>query len=1278
VLLLTMRSIYKLVIPFLLLVSAITANAQVYPVNGTSVLIPPHSVYLSDYTSGTTDRLVLNVVLNDVTRPELRVRLRMKIEGQNVKLETKPEYIGHEIVLQGGVPLRLSGTYLTEYFNPNALNFSGISRREFEKTSALPQGFYTFCFEVLEYNRGVKISNTICAPGWLILNDPPLVNLPRNNDKVQPMLPQNLVMQWTPRHTGSPNSAFGTEYEIKMVEVWPATRNPNDAILTSPPILETTTRSTTFIYSVAETPLELGRKYAFRIKAKSIVGAEELDLFKNNGYSEVVTFVYGDVCEVPDNIQIETAATKFNVKWLGKSNHSEYVFRYRAAGSETWYESKTAINEVNIYSLKPNTTYEYQIAGQCGVFAGQNTQIATVKTDDVGASSYSCGLPIENFNLDPAQLIDLLKVGDVIQAGDFEVKLVKVSGSNGSFSGEGVIEVPFFNRAKVKAEFTNIAINKEMRMVSGFLNVTGAGVEVIPSGVMDLMDDLSETLNQLDSAIKNIENNLPQPFDERSFVPDVTLNIPGPVIVNTEQDGTVVVTDANGVDHRLPAGQETAIVDDKGNATFIDSKGKDHPVSAAVAATAIKREYNLNLTFAEADNSRYGFDAKKLKELETKYDNLNGNYFVPFKSIETGKTDNVVATLEGAGLDKTKIRFESGGVPLTSTPFSGDKSIVTVQGKGDREEEGLIAVYPGVDANQKDQVLGRVNVVSYNVVNKILYLVPVNGNTYSFGSQQTLQNELNKIYGQAVVNWTVNIAQEIKINDISPFDVGSSGMLSNYTDHMKKVINEYKANIVENEDTYYLFLVSNASNVDVNGFMPRSKQAGFILKDGHSTEAAIARTMAHELGHGAFNLHHTFMEQGFIIPEKTTDNLMDYAGGTKLYKYQWDKIRCSAIVIGLFDSDAEGASKTLFDSKYVRLHDDLGIKAWASTKENDAFTKEIVIEVDTKLGELDKEEKKTYILVNYAWFDANNIGTFEEKVSKLTTKAKEKLAKELGISDFNLLVIVNTKYDTALSAGLRAVSFREWFFPMNGLDPSCTKAVKDYLNGDSKKKFTEGLNDALKDRALKLHEMLKECKIEKPKEIVIHYKRKGRNKYRTWGDFAIVGTDYKGYVLERPKGSDPTKLQDYKRHPAGIYNIDYSEKSGVSGKFKNVTLNLAVHPSYILHCGNRADQSDGCLLINNNSPQFDKYPDAYQSIEDDVNKPSEERTDNESRLRPVSNSYPDKYPDKDGSAHANPENPAFKLREKVKQLEDEIKTRCKCENVIKKIIIDESEEKEEL
>ncbi len=919
-----LKAILLLLTVFLVVING---QAQVYPVSGNGVLIPPYSVYLADYTAGTSDRLVLNLVLNDVTRPELRVRLRTKIIGQNITLETKPEYIGKEFVLQGGIPLRITGSELTEYFSPANLNFSGITKREFEKTGALPAGFYQFCFEVLEYNRGVKISNSICANGWLILNDPPLINLPRNGEKLVPTQPQNVVFQWTPRHTGSPNSAFSTEYDIKLVELWPANRNPNDAILTSPPILEETTRSTTFIYDVSQTPLEAGRHYALQVKAKSIVGAEELDLFKNNGKSEVITFIYGDPCTVPQSIFAESnSATRFTVKWTGALNHTAYSLKYRLADSPTaeWYTNTTLLPDAGISGLLPGTTYEYQVAGSCGNFESEYSGIARIKTLSAGEQGYTCGMPLEQFNLDPANLIDVLKVGDVIQAGDFDVKVAKVSGSSGTFSGEGVIEVPFFNKAKIKAEFSSIVVNKDMRMVSGYMNVTGAGVEVVPSGVINLIDQLSETLSALDTALTNIENNLPQPFDEFAFVADTVLTLPGPVIVSQETDGTVVITDANGNEHRLPKSTEAAVVDDQGNGTLIDANGKAHNVSAAVATAAGNREYNLMLRFAESQNHHYGFDAitsgtpDGLKKL---YDKLEDNYYVPFKAIETGKTDLVSAILEGTAIDKSKLRFERGGVPVTASPFSGNNTTVTVSANMGGEQEALIAVLPGEDERAKDQVLGRVNVVTYNQIQKVVHIVPVNGNNYKFGSAGSLQNELNKIYSQAVVSWSVQIESGIQVEEINPFNVGETGLLTNYTDHMKKVISAYKAaaGMQNDENSFYLFLVNAPSDPKIAGYMPRSKQSGFIFSDQHNSETTIARTMAHELGHGAFNLHHTFMEENFSLPKNSTDNLMDYNGGTKLYKYQWDMIRYPAVVMGVFEGDNEGQSMEDFEEFYVRV-----------------------------------------------------------------------------------------------------------------------------------------------------------------------------------------------------------------------------------------------------------------------------------------------------------------------------------------------------------------------
>jgi len=899
----------KTILFILLLASQVESVGQVFPVQSTVQLTPPYSLYLSDYTAPGSERLRVTAFLIDATRPELNVRFRLRIEGNGIKIETKPEFMPPPVTLLGGVPLQLISSDLAAYFDPRNLNFTGITQREIEQRGALPEGLYQFCFEVLEYNRGVKISNTGCAVAWLILNDPPIVNVPADNEKIRIQDPQQVIFQWTPRHRGTPNSAFNAEYDFKLVEVWPSTRNPNDAILTSPVIFQTTTSETTIIYGPAETPLEPGRRYAFQLRAHAYAGADELSLFKNNGYSQVYTFVYGDACLPPKNISVsDVGTTRFNVSWDGASNQTTYSLRYRFANTGNWYTNQSLTPNVTVNSLQPNTRYEFQVNAGCGSFTSDYSSVTSVTTKDNPGIQYSCGVPLTPFNLDPSQLINSLKVGDVIKAGDFDVVLSKVSGSNGTFSGEGVIEVSYFNQAKVKAEFTNINVNNEMRMVNGYMNVTGAGVEVIPAGVMNLMDNLDEALAQADKALDEYEANLPQQFDENAAVTSTLITVPGTATVTPGSNGSVVIVDGNGKRTEVPAGTTASVVDSSGKGYIIDSKGKVHTTTAAIATATAMREYNLKIKFAEAQDQKFGFDAKRYDPIASTYTKVEDQY-LSWKSVATGQLDKVVATLEGTGIDKSKIRFELNGAVANSqwssgsSPVTNDQSTIDIVGSGDGVESELIALYPG---DKKDQVLGKLSVITYDQIVKDLVIVPVNGNKYPY-SEDALRAQLNKIYGQAVVKWNITFASNFDVPGIDPFDDGGSGLLSNYSPDMRKVVNAYKANLQPN--TYYLFLVKNPKSSTLAGFMPRSKECGFIFVDKNGSEESIIRTMAHELGHGAFSLRHTFTEEKNTLPEKGTDNLMDYANGNKLFKYQWDRMRYPEIVMGLFEDDDDSKSE---------------------------------------------------------------------------------------------------------------------------------------------------------------------------------------------------------------------------------------------------------------------------------------------------------------------------------------------------------------------------------
>src|SRR5690349_9093398 len=78
---------------------------------------------------------------------------------------------------------------------------------------------------------------------------------------------------------------------------------------------------------------------------------------------------------------------------------------------------------------------------------------------------------------------------------------------------------------------------------------------------------------------------------------------------------------------------------------------------------------------------------------------------------------------------------------------------------------------------------------------------------------------------------------------------------------MRMVINTYLDNTKLEDDNYYLFLVPKGTNTTENGYMPRSKQCGFIFMDAEEKDPMkTVRAMAHELGHGAFTLKHTFAD----------------------------------------------------------------------------------------------------------------------------------------------------------------------------------------------------------------------------------------------------------------------------------------------------------------------------------------------------------------------------------------------------------------------------------
>lgn len=108
----------------------------------------------------------------------------------------------------------------------------------------------------------------------------------------------------------------------------------------------------------------------------------------------------------------------------------------------------------------------------------------------------------------------------------------------------------------------------------------------------------------------------------------------------------------------------------------------------------------------------------------------------------------------------------------------------------------------------------------------------------------------------------------------------------------------------------YLFLVNQAESPyeSTEGDMPRNQSVGYIFMK-NNKKLEDGRVVAHELGHGVYKFQHTF---DYKIPEKSTDNLMDYNNGDFLAHYQWRVMQDSVMFVWKGLQDDEDGMLMLF------------------------------------------------------------------------------------------------------------------------------------------------------------------------------------------------------------------------------------------------------------------------------------------------------------------------------------------------------------------------------
>lgn len=589
------KMIKKLHLYLLLLCSLIGlgSHAQTFPIRITTQLTQPSPIYLSNYADANTvnSPIKIQLVLNDLTISNRQVRLKIYFQGNGIAFSTNDFVVGAKpLYLEGGFPLQLTNVDLAPYFEYQ--NLLGLTPNQYAQP--LPEGVYNIYVEVYDFATGRKLSSKTGTTTIIFQNEPPFLNLPLNNASIMQQNIQNIVFGWTPRSINVSN----VEYEFSIVEIWDKYTPVQNAFAYSPPLYTTTTRNTSLQYGINEPQLIPGKKYAWRVKAKALLGAEEIGVFKNNGYSEIFAFNYEVFCTAPLAINTEgISENQAKVTWSGSLDNYDYQVKYREKNSGTeWYDLVTPRETVTISNLKPNTTYEYTVGASCDVGKYTHSTIkefTTLVRDEIAFQG--CGIKPDPNDLANQKPLPELFPNDVIAAGDFPIVVLHATGSNGTFSGDGYVTLPFLEKfrklidaadalggdkvnigqfSRIRITFDNIGLNTDFKLISGEII---AGYDPNWGGILDgdkLVDDINNLVDEYDPIMESIFGPKPKPEDiaqEEEEEEDVEFNNPISTDTKTEYPPVVIVE----VDEPEPTPPPIA-----NNNTTEKNDAKEEPASA--------------------------------------------------------------------------------------------------------------------------------------------------------------------------------------------------------------------------------------------------------------------------------------------------------------------------------------------------------------------------------------------------------------------------------------------------------------------------------------------------------------------------------------------------------------------------------------------------------------------------------------------------------------------------------------------------------------------------
>jgi len=874
-------------------------QGQQYPVEVQVFATPPYPQSLRGYADTFEEKLQAHFLLKDLSTGGRPFVLRFSLENfQGQVIAQTPDYIAPYLVnLTPGVRRTLTNIdfkSLLKYENLYGINESSYN-------GLLSEGTYFLGLSLYDSATGRPVSNKGRAMIQVRRYAPPIPTMPQKGEVLtKENAFQHIVFQWMPR-----DIAPFMQYEFTLKEVWDLSLVPEEAFMTGRMVYQTRIYAPALTYTNMMPILLEDKRYVWQVRAftNNPNDPNEQSYFKNNGNSETFYFDLVSHCDAPKFLTVMAESTSAQLRWSAQPmlSHQEYPYKviYREKG-KPWKTQKVSMPYAKLTGLKRGHTYIYKVGVACGLSAtnsssvfGQESYMYSAEqefttTDQIDQKNQvQCGVKPEIRIKNTQPLQDNLYPDSTFTAGDFPVTVLRATGSNGVYSGEGYVKVPYLQDTKIKVSFTNIKLNTERQLIEGKLittyDQTERNVQFVQEGIGEVFGDKGKKDQKMPFEIENKSN-----IQVDSITGRITIT--GKVDPKTGIAPKVT----------LPKGRDYVISDSQGNVYQLDESGNVIAQGTKEEGTQLAQQGGKGEgTNPPINNKHFKVEWLFNDELAT---DLTGD--TPYKALVKGKTSSFELRIQPADTTKYDFFFHTeNGVKVDAESKGDGLYKITRKGAFDfaQEELWVVAKEKKDKKGKKEELIGKCVLVHLSPKEVNVALVP----TQSGQDLQAAIAQVQQIYEKVGVTLHITTEKPFDINDqlkngTLPTE-NEFGDLSTYSPEQNAVIAKFATNRKPKENTYYIFLVNDGTGD--HGYMRLGGQYGFV----YSTNA---RTIAHELGHGIFKLEHPF--KGKNADKGKTTALMDYKEGQDFFYRDWKQINDPKVKLYAFQGQKEGKSELAY------------------------------------------------------------------------------------------------------------------------------------------------------------------------------------------------------------------------------------------------------------------------------------------------------------------------------------------------------------------------------